>query len=111
MKRPLQLRGGDAVSGEFGPLCPAMRKGETGADQRLLNRPERMTRVVGYGRCAMGKVPKWAQWLMVLAGVLLSPVVVLFGAWFLGWPRIRRRWRHRDVAPGSDRRAGAGPRA
>ena len=40
----------------------------------------------------MGKVSLWVQWLMVAAGVLLSPVVALFMAWFPGWPRIRRLW-------------------
>jgi len=39
--------------------------------------------VLRLGRHAMGKVPIWEQWLMVAAGVLRSPVVVLFLAWFM----------------------------
>jgi len=40
----------------------------------------------------MGKVSIWAQWLMVTAGVMLSPMVALFVTSFLGRPRIRRLW-------------------
>jgi hypothetical protein len=32
----------------------------------------------------MGKVSIWAQWLMVASGVLFSPILALFLAWFLG---------------------------
>jgi hypothetical protein len=49
---------------------------------------------------AMGKVSIRAQWLMVAAGVLLSLVVAIFIAWFIGWPRIRRLWPRRVVGPG-----------
>jgi hypothetical protein len=58
----------------------------------------------------MGKVSIRAQWLMVAAGIFLSPVFVLFLAWFIGWPRIRRLWFRQEAGPGSGRRAGAGPR-
>jgi len=34
----------------------------------------------------MGKVSVRGQWVMVTAGVLLSPVFALFFAWFIGWP-------------------------
>ena len=43
----------------------------------------------------MGKVSIWAQWLMVAAGVLLSPVFVLLFTWFIGWPRLHRLWPRR----------------
>jgi hypothetical protein len=56
-----------------------------------------MAQVVRHGRHAMGEVSIWRQWVMVAAGVLLSPVFVLFVAWFIGWPRIRLFWRHRDL--------------
>jgi hypothetical protein len=49
-----------------------------------------MAQVVRPGRHTMGKVSIWAQWLMVAAGVLLSPMVAILFAWFIGWPRIRR---------------------
>jgi hypothetical protein len=43
----------------------------------------------------MGKVSIWRQWVMVVAGVLVSPVFFLLVAWFIGWPRIRRAWPRR----------------
>jgi hypothetical protein len=65
------------------------------------------------GRHAVGSVSIWAQWLGAAAGVLLSPVFVLFFAWFISWPLLRRLWPHAMVAPasapGSGRRAGAAP--
>jgi hypothetical protein len=48
----------------------------------------------------MGKVAIRAQWVMLAAGVLLSPVLALFLAWFLGWPRVRRLWPLREAGPG-----------
>jgi hypothetical protein len=62
----------------------------------------------------MGKVPIWAQWLMIAVGVLLIPVFVVFLVWFLGWSRLRRLWPRRKVAPGpvlpQGRRAGVAAR-
>jgi len=43
----------------------------------------------------MGHVSISKQWLMVAAGIFLSPVFVLFLAWFIGGPRIRRIWSSR----------------
>ena len=48
----------------------------------------------------MGTVPIWKQWLMVTAGVFLSPVFALLLAWLIGWPRIRGFWSRREVGPG-----------
>ena len=58
----------------------------------------------------MGKVPIWAQWLGVAAGVLLSSAFVPFVTWFMGWSRMCRLWTRREVAPGLGRRTGAVPR-
>jgi hypothetical protein len=50
----------------------------------------------------MGKVPIWAQWLMVAAGVLLSPVFLLFAVWFMGWRQSQgpkdTRWYEQRLA-------------
>jgi hypothetical protein len=48
---------------------------------------------------AMGKVAIWGQWLIVAIGVLLSPVFAILFVWFIGWPRIRRLWPHRELGP------------
>lgn len=58
-------------------------------------------------RPILGKVPIWAQRLMIAVGVLLSPVFVLFSAWFIGWPRVGRLWQRREVGCGAVRRAEA----
>ena len=58
----------------------------------------------------MGKVPIWAQWLGVAAGVLLSSAFVVFLGWFIGWSHVRRLWRRPKVAPGPARRAGVSQR-
>jgi membrane protein DedA with SNARE-associated domain len=55
-----------------------------------------MAQVVRHGWHTMGKVSIWAQWLMIATGVLLSPVLVLFLGWLIGWPRIRRLWPRRE---------------
>ena len=47
----------------------------------------------------MGKVPIWAQWLGVAAGVLLSSAFAVFLGWFIGWSHFRRLWRRQKVAP------------
>jgi uncharacterized membrane protein len=47
----------------------------------------------------MGKVSIWAQWLIIAAAILLSPLFVLFLAWLIGWPCIRRLWPRREMAP------------
>jgi hypothetical protein len=39
-----------------------------------------VARVVRHGPHAMGKVSIWAQWLIITAGVLLSPVFVFLMA-------------------------------
>jgi hypothetical protein len=41
--------------------------------------------VVQYGQDAMGRVLNWVQWAVITAGVLLSPVFVVFMVWFIGW--------------------------
>jgi hypothetical protein len=70
-----------------------LNQGDDGG-KRLINEAEyNMAQVLRQGRHAMGKVSIWAQWLMVTTGVLLSPVFVLFSAWFIGWPHIRRYGR------------------
>jgi hypothetical protein len=58
-----------------------------------------MVEVVRHGGHAIGKVSNWAQWLIIAAGVLLSPVFVLLLPSFIGWSLLRRLWRRRDVAP------------
>ena len=58
-----------------------------------------MTQMVRHGHHAMGRVSIWKQWLIVAAGVSLSPAFVLFLAWFIGWSLLRRLWPRRQAAP------------
>jgi|SRR5271155_1732086 len=58
-----------------------------------------MTQMVRHGHHAMGRVSIWKQWLIVAAGVSLSPAFVLFLAWFIGWSLLRRLWPRPEVKP------------
>jgi len=58
-----------------------------------------MTQVVRYGRHAMGGVSIWAKWLVVTAGLVLFPVVVLLLACLIGWSLVRPLWPRREVTP------------
>jgi hypothetical protein len=41
----------------------------------------------------MGRVSIWGQWLIIVSGVLLSPLFVLFMAGATGWLLLRRLQR------------------
>jgi hypothetical protein len=41
----------------------------------------------------MGRVLIWAQWLIIVAGVLLSPLLVLFMVGVIGLCLFRKAWR------------------
>ena len=49
----------------------------------------------------MGKVSIWAQWLMIMAGVLLSSLFALILACLIGWLLFDRLWPRQEVGPGS----------
>jgi len=40
----------------------------------------------------MGRVPIWAQWSIIGAGVLLCPLLMLFLAGAFGWLLIHKLW-------------------
>ena len=48
----------------------------------------------------MGKLSIWAQWLIIIAGVMLSPFFVLFMAGVISRSLFRKAWRLGRVAPG-----------
>ncbi len=59
---------------------------------------------------AMGRVSIWAQWLIVVSGVLLSPLFVLFMAGVIGGSLFRKPWRRRAcAAPRCDQGGVAAP--
>ena len=41
----------------------------------------------------MGRVSIWIQWLIIVSGVLLSPLFVLFMADVIGRSLLRKLWR------------------
>jgi hypothetical protein len=48
----------------------------------------------------MGKVPIWAQWSIIGAGALLSPLLVLLAASAVGWLLLQKLWlRPRTKTP------------
>ncbi len=49
-----------------------------------------MAEGVRRGHLAMGRVSIWAQWLIVVSGVLLSPLFVLFMAGVIGGSLFRK---------------------
>jgi hypothetical protein len=58
-----------------------------------------MTQEVRRGHLAMGRVSIWAQWLIIVSGVLLSPVFVLFMVGVIGRSLLRKLWRREEGAP------------
>ena len=61
--------------------------------------PERkLVQVVRHGPYAMGRVSIRAQWLIIAADVLLSPVFVFLMACLIGWLLFRRLWLRQEVA-------------
>ncbi len=49
-----------------------------------------MAEEVRRGHLAMGRVSIWAQWLIIISGVLLSPLFVLFMAGVIGRSLFRK---------------------
>ena len=47
----------------------------------------------------MGKLSIWAQWLIIIAGVMLSPFFVLFMAGVISRSLFRKAWHLGRVAP------------
>jgi hypothetical protein len=76
-KRPLQFRQCEADRGKVGCALPwETAKGPVNGSS---TGPSAIwPGLVRRGRHAMGKVSIWVQWLMLAAGVLLSPVFVVF---------------------------------
>src|SRR6516162_9664787 len=51
-------------------------------------------------RNVVGRVPIWAQWSIIGAGVLLCPLLIMLSACVFGWLLLRRFWvRPRGSAP------------
>jgi hypothetical protein len=46
----------------------------------------------------MGRVSIWAQWLIIISGVLLSPLFVLFMAGVIRGSLFRKLWRREGGA-------------
>jgi hypothetical protein len=58
-----------------------------------------MAEGVRRGQLAMGRVSIWAQWLIIVSGVLLSPLFVLFMTGVIGRSLLRKLWRRQGGAP------------
>jgi len=52
-----------------------------------------MAEGVRRGDQTMGRVSIWIQWLIIVSGVLLSPLFVLFMADVIGRSLLRKLWR------------------
>jgi hypothetical protein len=52
-----------------------------------------MAEEVRRGHLAMGRVSIWTQWLIIISGILLSPLFVLFMTGVIGRSLLRTLWR------------------
>jgi hypothetical protein len=52
------------------------------------------------GHQAMGRVSIWKQWLIIAAGVVVCPELLLLATWLMGWLLFRRLWLRLEVAVG-----------
>ena len=57
-----------------------------------------MAEGVRRGHLAMGRVSIWGQWLIIISGLLLSPLFLLFMAGVIGRSQFPKLWRHRTSA-------------
>jgi hypothetical protein len=40
----------------------------------------------------MGRASMWAQWSIIAAAVLLSPLLILLTVSLIGWAQLRKQW-------------------
>jgi len=59
----------------------------------------------------MGKASIWAQWSIIVTGLVLSPVILLFTAGVLGWSLASRATAGRRTTPDPGAAPGSGAAA
>jgi hypothetical protein len=71
-----------------------------GVGPKLVNRPRgNMASGCDADIYGMGKLSIWARWLIIIAGVMLSPLLVVFMAGVISRSLFRKAWRLGRVAP------------